>query len=206
MIASIDVDPQKTFTPLCPNELPVKEGDTIGPALNKQAQKAHFRVLTKDAHPAEAIWVVDSPDKMLQPLDYPNANLTWVAHAVPGTLGFETIPALPHVTEYDHVIWKGVEPDLHPYGACFHDLKEKLSTGLIEWLKSKNVNCVLVGGLATDYCVKSTALQLKIQGGFDVWVNLDACRGIAPETTKEACVQMEMAGINIIQTLDAFQA
>ena len=95
MIASIDVDPQKTFTPLCPSELPVVEGDKIGPALNKQAEKAVLRVLTKDAHPANAVWVVDTPEKMLAPLDHPNADLTWVSHAVPGTEGFETIPSLP---------------------------------------------------------------------------------------------------------------
>ncbi len=75
---------------------------------------ADLRILTKDAHPATAVWVVDSHDKMLQPLPHSNADLTWVAHAVPGTSGFETIPGLPAVTDYDHVIWKGIEPDLHP--------------------------------------------------------------------------------------------
>lgn len=206
MIASIDVDPQKTFTSICPGELPVSGGDKIGPALNAQAALASFRVLTKDAHPANAIWVVDSHDKMLTPLGYPNADLTWVSHAVPGTEGFETVPGLPSVTDYDHVIWKGVEPDLHPYGACFHDIQEKLSTGLIEWLKAKGVNTVLVGGLATDYCVKTTAMQLKQQGGFDVWVNLEASRGIAEDTTKSACAEMLEAGIHVIEKLEQFNA
>lgn len=206
MIASIDVDPQKTFTPLCPGELPVIDGDKIGPALNRQAALANYRVLTKDAHPANAVWVVDSHDKMLSPLDHPNADLTWVSHAVPGTEGFKTIPELPAVTDYDHVIWKGVEPDLHPYGACFHDIQEKLSTGLIEWLKAKGVTTVLVGGLATDYCVKTTAMQLKQHGGFDVWVNLEACRGIAEESTQNACTEMRDAGIHTIETLEDFTA
>lgn len=204
MIASIDVDPQRTFTPLCPNELPVAGGDEIGPALNRQAQKATFRILTKDAHPANAIWVVDSHDKMLRSLPYPNADLTWVSHAVPGTDGFKTIPSLPPITDYDHVIWKGVEPDLHPYGACFHDIQENLSTGLIEWLKAKQVTTVIIGGLATDYCVKTTALQLKQHGGFDVWVNLEACRGIAPETTKDACAIMRLSKIHLITSLAEF--
>lgn len=205
MIASIDVDPQKTFTPLCPGELPVTGGDEIGPALNEQAKKASFRILTKDAHPANAVWVVDSHEKMLAPLDHDNADLTWVSHAVPGTEGFKTIPGLPKVTEYDHVIWKGVEPDLHPYGACFHDIQEKLSTGLIEWLKAKEITTVLVGGLATDYCVKTTAMQLKRRGGFDVWVNLEACRGIAEETTETGCAEMRDVGIHVIETLENFR-
>ncbi|WP_394213666.1 nicotinamidase [Enterovibrio calviensis] len=204
MIASIDVDPQKTFTPLCPDELPVTEGHMIGKALNMQAEKASLRILTKDAHPANAVWVVESHDKMLIPLKHANADLTWVSHAVPGTEGFEIIADLPAVTEYDHVIWKGVEPDLHPYGACFHDIQEKLSTGLVEWLASKEVKTVIVGGLATDYCVKTTALQLRKHGGFDVWVNLEACRGIADDTTKSACIEMRNAGIKVINLLVEF--
>lgn len=198
-IAAIDVDPQRTFSPLCPEELPVQEGDLIAPALNAQAALADYRVLTKDAHPASAVWVVDTHDEMLRPLSHPNADLTWVAHAVPGTPGFQTIPGLPAITDYDHVIWKGIEPDLHPYGACYHDLQEKLSTGLIEWLESKNVATVIVGGLATDYCVKTTALQLQKTGKFRVIVNLAACRGIAPETTESGCNEMRNAGILITQ-------
>ncbi|MCW8332185.1 nicotinamidase [Photobacterium sp. SDRW27] len=198
-IAAIDVDPQRTFSPLCPEELPVPEGDLIASALNAQAELADFRVLTKDAHPANALWVVDSHEEMLQPLPHPNADLTWVSHAVPGTTGFDTIPGLPAVTNYDHVIWKGIEPDLHPYGACYHDLQEKLSTGLIEWLECKKVTTIIVGGLATDYCVKTTALQLQETGKFKVIVNLSACRGIAPDTTASSCRAMTEAGILLVQ-------
>lgn len=205
-IAAIDVDPQRTFSPLCPDELPVPEGDQIASALNAQAELADLRVLTKDAHPPQAVWVVDSHDKMLQPLPHPNADLTWVAHAVPGTAGFKTIPGLPAVTDYDHVIWKGIEPDLHPYGACFHDLEEQLSTGLIEWLESQKVTTILVGGLATDYCVKTTALQLQQTGKFKVIVNLSACRGIAPDTTEQACAEMQNAGIIVATGLAAVRS
>lgn len=205
IIAAIDVDPQKAFTPLCPNELPVNEGDIIGPALNTQARKANFRVLTKDAHQSKAIWTVDNHSQMLQPLNYPNADLTWVSHAVPGTRGFETIPELPAVTDYDFVVWKGIEEDLHPYGACYHDIAEQLSTGLIEWLIAKEVDTVLIGGLATDYCVKTTALQLVKSKQFKVIVNVEACRGIATETIELAYKEMSQAGITIIQNINDLQ-
>ncbi|KDM89656.1 nicotinamidase [Photobacterium galatheae] len=198
-IAAIDVDAQQTFTPLCPDELPVPEGDQIAAALNEQAELASWRILTKDAHPTNAVWVVDSHEKMLQPLPHPNADLTWVKHAVPGTQGFKVIPGLPEITGYDHVIWKGIEPDLHPYGACYHDLQERLSTGLIEWLKSKGVTTVLVGGLATDYCVKTTAIQLQATGAFKVIVNLAACRGIAVDTVASSCEEMRQAGIFVAE-------
>ncbi|MBO1109666.1 nicotinamidase [Plesiomonas shigelloides] len=204
-IAALDVDPQCTFSPLCPQELPVQEGDQIADALNAQAQLADLRVLTKDAHPTNALWVVDDPQHMLQPLPHPNADLTWVAHAVPGTRGFETIPGLPAVTEYDFVVWKGIEPDLHPYGACYHDLQEKLSTGLIEWLCCQGVTHIVLGGLATDYCVKTTALQLQRSGHFTVLLNLAACRGIAPETTALACQEMAAAGVYLCNNQETLQ-
>lgn len=201
IIAAIDVDPQKTFTPLCPDELPVAKGDTIGTALNQQSALAKYRILTKDAHCANAIWVVDKHEHMQKPLPYPNADLTWVKHAIPGTFGFETIAELPKVTDYNYVVWKGIEPDLHPYGACFHDLAEKLSTGLIEWLQVKKVTDVIIGGLATDYCVKDTALQLQKSTYFNVYLNLSACRGINPTSSKLACNEMQQEGINIVNTL-----
>ncbi len=52
IIASLDIDAQKGFTPLCPNELPVAGGDTIVAALNAQAALATLRAGSKDAHPA----------------------------------------------------------------------------------------------------------------------------------------------------------
>ncbi len=49
-IASFDVDAQKSFTPLCPNELPVAGGDGIGAELNYMASLAGHRIGSKDAH------------------------------------------------------------------------------------------------------------------------------------------------------------
>ena len=71
---------------------------------------------------------------------------------------------------------EGIELDMHPYGACYHDLAERLSTGVIEFLRENSVTTIIVGGLATDYCVKTTVLQL-LRAGFQVIVNLSACRG-----------------------------
>ncbi|WP_024872577.1 nicotinamidase [Tolumonas lignilytica] len=193
-IAAIDVDVQNTFTPLCPDELPVPEGHLIAQALNAQAGLADYRIMTKDAHTPLAPWVVPSHAEMFQPVGLPEADVTWVAHAVPGSHGFNLIEGLPAVTDYDFLVYKGVEPTLHPYGACYHDLSEKLSTGLIEWLNQHQVSSVIVGGLALDYCVKTTALQLK-KAGFNVLVNLSASRGIADDTIQEAIEQMRQSGI-----------
>ena len=97
-VASLDIDAQKGFTPLCPNELPVAGGDDIVAALNAQATLASLRIGSKDAHPANAVWVASEPATMLQPLDFPNADLTWPVHCVPGSKGFELLDGLPEFT------------------------------------------------------------------------------------------------------------
>ena len=204
-IASFDVDAQKGFTPLCPNELPVPEGDAIVPALNQLAARAQLRIGSKDAHSPQAAWVVDGHAEMLRPLPLANADLTWVSHCVPGTLGFELLDGLPAPLDYDYFVWKGVEPDLHPYGACYHDLAEKRSTGVIEFLRHNGVERVLVGGLALDYCVKTTALQLR-RAGFEVIVYLPACRAIAEETAVPACRAMNDAGITLAASQEELDA
>ncbi|WP_341502528.1 nicotinamidase [Gallaecimonas sp. GXIMD4217] len=196
-IASLDVDAQSTFTPLCPAELPVPEGHLIADELNAQAALAGLRLFSKDAHCPKAKWVVADAADMQQPLPYPDADLTWVRHAEPGTPGFELIPGLPHPRDYDFMIYKGVEPDMHPYGACYHDLAERRSTGLIEWLTCHQVDTVLVGGLALDFCVKTTALQLA-RAGFRVLVNLAACRAISVEGESRARAELQQAGVELV--------
>ena len=202
-IASFDVDSQRTFTPLCPDELPVEGGATIGPELNRQAGLARWRLGSKDSHSPEAVWVTEDADKVGKP-GVPGTNVEehWPVHAVPGTEGFELVPGLPRPAEYDYFVWKGVELDMHPYGACFHDMAEKMSTGVIEWLRARGTSHVLVGGMATDFCVKATALQLQA-AGFQVLLNLAASRGIAPDSTRDALEEMRRAGI---ETFDGVEA
>lgn len=199
MIVSIDVDAQKTFSPLCPGELPVAEGDLIVLELNAQAALADLRVMTKDAHSPSAKWLVENPTDMLKSTGLPDADLTWVSHAMVGTKGFELLDGLPADKEYDYCVWKGIDPALHPYGACFHDIEEKLSTGLIEWLHYKGAETLIVGGLATDYCVKTTVLQLLKGGNWQVIVNAAACRGIAPETVEAAWNEMVDNGAIVLE-------
>jgi nicotinamidase/pyrazinamidase len=194
--ASFDVDPQKSFTPLFPNELPVGGGDEIGAALNFMASLASVRVGSKDAHTPNAPWVVKSHDQMLQPTGLKHADLTWVSHCVPGTEGFNFIDELPPVLDYDFMVYKGVDPELHPYGACYHDLGNTQSTGVIEYLKINGVERVIVGGLALDYCVKTTALQLAA-AGFEVVLYLPACRAISDAGAAQAIIEMRKAVILI---------
>lgn len=196
-VASFDVDAQNCFTPVCPDELPVPGGAEIAGELNAQAGLAEFRIGSKDAHSPQALWVANVENPQFSPVQGRNVDIRWNVHAVPGTKGFELIEGLPHPVDYDFFIWKGVEPDMHPYGACYHDLADSKSTGVIEWLRAHGVTHVIVGGLATDYCVKTTVLQLR-KAGFDVIVNLGACRGIAAGTIAEATQAMRAAGARFV--------
>ncbi len=199
--ASFDIDCQKGFTPLCPDELPVPGGDEITYALNRQAEKASVRIASKDWHPSGAFWIADEEHPQFSPIEGKNLDIRWASHCIGGTRGAELLDGLPHPSEYDFFVWKGMEPDMHPYGACYHDLEEKNSTGVIEFLIMKKITHIIVGGLATDYCVKTTALQLK-KAGFEVTVNLEACRGISVDTIEGALEEMKNAGITVADCID----
>ena len=160
-VASFDVDAQNTFTPACPDELPVPDGLAIVDELNAQAKLAAVRVGSKDAHSPKAVWVATPSEPQFSPVAGENVDIRWRRHAEPGTLGFELIEGLPAPADYDFFVWKGVELDMHPYGACYHDLRNRLSTGVIEFLKVRGIESVIVGGLATDYCVKTTAAGVE---------------------------------------------
>lgn len=190
-IASLDIDAQNAFSPSCPDELPIIDAHLIVDELNAQARLAHYRVMSKDAHPANAIWCND--DKNATPAPYPHADRYWRAHAVVGTDGFELMAGLPKAHEYDFLVYKGVERHLHPYGACYHDLDEKISTGLIEWLTYKNVKIVIIGGLALDFCVYHSARQL-LKAEFDVWVNMAAVRGICADDCQDTINELTKNG------------
>ena len=179
-----------------------------------------------------AVWIAKNGHTPLTPVTgYENCDLYWPSHAIVGTKGFDFIPGLdpkaysyqvykgiePAMHPYGACYhYKGIEPAMHPYGACYHDLKDTLSTGVIEFLKARGIKAVICGGLATDYCVKTTALQLARAGftvilnlaacrgiapdtGFTVILNLAACRGIAPDTVAAAIKEMQQQGVIIVK-------
>lgn len=199
--ASFDIDPQRGFTPLCPEELPVPGGEEIAAELNAQAKFTAVRLVSKDCHPAEAPWIAQSAAEIMQPVDgdFPDLDIKWPLHCVVGTKGNQLIPELPSESVYDLVIEKGNNPLMHPYGACYHDLSETISTGAIEWLDKRGIKTVIVGGLATDYCVKTTVLQL-LRAGLRVIINLAACRGVAEETSTQAIEDLRVAGADLIMS------
>ncbi len=201
--ASLDIDCQKTFTPLCPNELPIAHGDTIVPALNSQARFAKCRIGSKDAHPPNAFWLTKNPKEIGTPCEgHKHIDAKWPSHAILGSQGFELLDGLPDILEYDFFVYKGLEKHLHPYGACYHDLTEQLSTGLIEFLHQHHIQTTLLGGLALDFCVKATAHQLQ-QAGFQVIIHGAATYPVG--SREDTLKGFQEAGIVYIETLQELE-
>ncbi|MCK9204758.1 MAG: isochorismatase family protein [Bacteroidales bacterium] len=195
--ASLHVEPQKGFTPLCPDELPVPEGDQIVPELKGQNRMAAYRTISKEIHPPNAIWIATKDNPQFDPIGGENVDLRWNPHCISGTKGVEMIDGLEPVTSYDFIVVKGFEPDMHPYSACYHDIQKKIATGLIEWYKSKNIKSVIVGGLATNYCVAETCKDLSV-AGFRVILNLGGCRGIGTKEEVERSVEILIHDYKVI--------
>ena len=154
--ALIIVDFQNDF---CPGgALAVPEGDEIAGRLNELAGSGEFGfvVATRDWHP---------PDHG----SFTEQGGPWPVHCVAGTPGAELHPALDP-TPIDAVVDKGRDPGTEGYSG-FED------TALASLLRERGVSEVTVVGLATDYCVKNTALD-ALREGFNVTVDSTATRGV----------------------------
>jgi len=198
--ASLDVDAQKGFTPICPLELPVPEGDKIVEECNKNAKKAIVRYMSKDAHPSNAVWKATAENPQFSKIEgKKNMDIVWNEHCTVGTVGFELLDGLPHPSQYNFIVYKGAERDMHPYSPIYHDLEKKISTGMIEKAKCDGIKAFVLGGLALNFCVKEAALDLK-SAGFRVIINLGATRAFGD--AKVFIEKAEKEGIEFVESAD----
>ena len=109
----------------------------------------------------------------------------WPVHCAANTLGAELMPPLKAESD-EVVIHKGVHRDGAGYSGF--DL-----TGLENRLKELKVERVGVSGIATEYCVRATALD-ALQHGFEVTVLTDLIRAVQPNETAEVLAQLSKAG------------
>lgn len=188
VIASLDVDALKGFTVIA-NEIVIVDGEMIVGELKENHKLASFITASRDWHPPAPVWEAKVDSDQFKPVKGENVDVMWKLHCVAGTLGAEFLDGLPAPMDYDYLVSKGLDPDVHPYGAVYHDLKGTRSTGLKEFYKVNGVTTVIVGGLATDHCVLKTVQQLAAEG-FEVILNAAACRGVTPETTSKAIAAM----------------
>ncbi|WP_423840740.1 isochorismatase family protein [Vibrio mytili] len=199
--AVFDIDPEKGFTELCPEELPVSDALEIVPELLKNHTKGRLKLVSRDLHPPKAAWDAATPADMLKPVGLPNVDVKWNRHCVLGTKGVELLDGLPPILDYDFQVNKGMDPDAHPYGVFFHDIADTKTTGANEFLKCQDIDTLVVGGLALDFCVKKSVLQ-ALDLGFNVIVNLASTRAVLPESMQEAIAEMQDKGAVFVEHAD----
>ncbi|MBB4229019.1 bifunctional nicotinamidase/pyrazinamidase [Rhizobium mongolense] len=205
MKALLLVDIQNGF---CPGgNLPVPDGDQVVPVANKliDSGKYDLIVASQDWHPpGHGSFASSHPGK--KPFEMGElsgkAQMMWPDHCVKNTLDAELHPALKS-EEIDLIQQKGENPLVDSYSA-FRDNDQDASTGLSDFLEDQGVIELDVCGLATDYCVKFSALDaLEMMPGIKVRFIEDASRGITPEGVAAAIVEMRARGIEIIDSQKA---
>ena len=122
--------------------------------------------------------------------EQPNFVDTWPAHCVVGTDGVELHPHLDR-EPIEAVFDKG------EYAAAYSGFEGR-SAGvpLADWLRERGVDAVDVAGIATDHCVRATALDALAEG-FRVRVLLHLTAGVAQASTDAALEELRTAGIEL---------
>ena len=194
------VDLQNDFLP--GGALAVPNGDDVIPIANQLQKHFPLVVATQDWHPpTHGSFAANHPGrKVFEQIELNGFPQTlWPVHCVQGTPGAELAASL-HRDKIARVFPKGTDPSIDSYSGLF-DNGHRKSTGLGEWLKAQGVTDVFVCGLATDYCVKFTALDAA-KAGFKTHLIEDACRGVnlAPHDVKRAIEEMRSAGITMTKS------
>ena len=170
--ALVIVDFQNDFTP--GGALAVPDGDAIAGHLNELIASNRFDLIvaTRDWHPADHS-------------SFAAQGGPWPEHCVADTEGAQLNPALD-AGGVDVIVDKGTDPVTEGYSGFD-------GTDLAQLLRQRGIDTVTVAGLATDYCVRATALD-ALDGGFDVTVDAAGSRGIDPEDSARAMDEVRAAG------------
>jgi len=176
--ALIIVDMQKDFMPS--GALPVPEADKIIPTLNK-----YIELFCRNSLPiiASRDWHPENHCSFKE-----NGGI-WPKHCVQETEGAEFVETL-NLPEDVVIVSKGTNPEKEAYSALE-------GTELSEILKQKSIKRCFVGGVATEYCVLNTVLDLlKIDQ--EVFLLIDAIKSVNPKDGDEAIKKMQDAGTKLI--------
>jgi len=193
----IITDVQNDF---CPGgALAVSEGDTIIPAINVLSPRFERVIATQDWHPARHVSFAQTHGRREYEVIKVDGieQVLWPPHCVAGTSGAEFHKDL-NTENVDLILRKGTRPLLDSY-SVFLENDKKTETGLHYYLKGLQLQDVYLCGLTTDYCIFFSAMDAK-DYGFNVFVILDACKGIdMPEGSLPAAVDtMRNAGVHLI--------
>lgn len=178
------------------------EGGSLGVQGGNLVATAIGNLLANGAHGyahvvATEDWHVDPGDHFS---DSPDYAATWPAHCRVGTDGAELHPALAQAAASDHieaVFRKGAYAAAYSGFEGTTDGDDDTQVPLAAWLRERGVTAVDVVGIATDHCVRATAVDAAA-AGFDTRVLLDLTAGVAPATTTAALDEMRTRGVELL--------
>jgi len=173
------------------------EGGSLAVVGGAATAAAISRFLAEDG--SSYAHVVASRDYHVDPGSHfsatPDYSRTWPPHCVVGTPGAQFHPGLD-TSRVETVFSKGA----HTAAYSAFEGTDEAGTPLAGWLRERGVDTLDVVGIATDYCVRATALDAARQG-FTTRVLLDLTAGVDPTTVAEAVGEMGAAGIELVGVL-----
>ena len=204
--ALILVDVQPDFMP--GGTLACHEGDAIVPGIDALLRQRRFRhvVATQDWHPRGHVSFASAhPGRtpFEQITLYGQPQTLWPEHCVQGTPGAELHPDIDW-SALDAVIRKGSDPGVDSYSGFRENHGphgSRPSTGLAGWLRERNVDEVVVCGLARDVCVLWTA-QDALDLGFRASVLWDLSRPVTPASDEATRATLQAQGIGIVMSAE----
>lgn len=201
MKALLIVDVQNDF---CPGgALAVPDGDRIIPVANRLSERFNHVLMTQDWHPAgHHSFASSHPGKEpFETIGMPyGEQVLWPDHCVQGTNGADFHPGLD-TKRAELIIRKGFRKQIDSYSGFFENDHET-GTGLTGYLRDRGFDTLYIAGLATDFCVKWTALD-ALKEGFGVSVVRDAVAGIDIDgSVKTAWQEMQDAGVKEVHSHD----
>ena len=200
--ALILVDIQNDFLP--GGALAVPRGNEVIPVANALQPRFELVVATQDWHPPRhgsfaSRYPGRRPGEMAELGGLP--QVLWPDHCVQGSHGAAFAADL-EMNRVEAIFRKGTDPGIDSYSGFF-DNGHRKSTGLGDFLKGRGVSEVYVLGLATDYCVKFTALDAR-QLGFRAVLVEDGSRGVElqPGDVARALEETRAAGVAVLRSSD----
>lgn len=192
------VDLQNDFMP--GGALAVPDGNEVVAVANRLCSKFDLVVASQDWHPSNHLsFASQHPGrKPGEVLDLDGLKqVLWPDHCIQGSRGAKFHASLDR-SSITSVFQKGTDRELDSYSTFFDNARRR-STGLGERLKAQGVSSVCLLGLATEYCVKFSALD-ALSLGFRTQVVRDGCRGIdlSPGDVDRAWTEMASAGIDVV--------
>jgi nicotinamidase/pyrazinamidase len=193
--ALLVIDVQNDFLP--GGALAVPDGHAVIEVANRLMPKYDLVVATQDWHPAEHKSFASQHQNRTvgETVALGGIDQTlWPDHCVQESRGANFASSL-NTDAIHHVVRKGTDHTIDSYSGFFDNARRK-ATGLEKYLRDRGVDEVHIIGLATDYCVKATALD-AVDLGFRTVVLTEGIRGVnlQPGDCQQALEEMRSAGI-----------